>query len=47
VGLELDRVNDQPATVKRSIKEFTRSLAEAIAIVLVVSFLSLGLSNRG
>src|SRR5207247_7208504 len=25
VGLELDRVNDQPATVKRSIKEFTRS----------------------
>ena len=43
VGLELDRVNDQPATVKRSIKEFTRSLTEAVAIVLVVSFLSLGL----
>ena len=29
VGLELDRVNDQPATVKRSVKEFTRTLAEA------------------
>ncbi|MGZ5032305.1 MAG: efflux RND transporter permease subunit [Usitatibacter sp.] len=43
VGLELDRVNDQPATVKRSVHEFTRSLAEAVGIVLVVSFLSLGL----
>jgi multidrug efflux pump len=43
VGLELARVNDQPATVKRSVGEFTRSLAEAVAIVLVVSFLSLGL----
>ena len=43
VGLDLDRVNDQPATVKRSIGEFTRSLTEAVAIVLVVSFLSLGL----
>src|SRR5258706_4926150 len=43
VGLELDRVNDQPATVKRSVHEFTRSLTEAVAIVLVVSFLSLGL----
>ena len=43
VGLELDRVNDQPATVKRSVREFTRTLAEAVAIVLLVSFLSLGL----
>jgi multidrug efflux pump len=43
VGMELARVNDQPATVKRSIGEFTRSLTEAVAIVLVVSFLSLGL----
>jgi len=43
VGLELDRVNNQPATVKRSVGEFTRSLAEAVTIVLVVSFLSLGL----
>src|SRR5258705_3731000 len=43
VGLELDRVNNQPETVKRSVREFTRSLAEAVGIVLVVSFLSLGL----
>lgn len=43
VGLELDRVNDQPAAVKRSVGEFTRVLAEAVAIVLAVSFLSLGL----
>jgi multidrug efflux pump len=43
VGLELHRVNDQPATVKRSIREFTRTLAEAVAIVLTVSFVSLGL----
>jgi multidrug efflux pump len=43
VGLELDRVNDQPKAVKRSVSEFTRTLAEAVAIVLVVSFLSLGL----
>jgi multidrug efflux pump len=43
VGLELDRVNDQPATVKRSISEFTRTLAEAVGIVLIVSFVSLGL----
>ncbi len=43
VGLELARVNDQPRTVKRSVGEFTRSLAEAVGIVLVVSFASLGL----
>ncbi len=43
VGMELHRVNDQPAAVKRSIGEFTRTLAEAVAIVLLVSFLSLGL----
>jgi multidrug efflux pump len=43
VGLELDRVNDQPTAVKRSVREFTRTLAEAVAIVLLVSFLSLGL----
>ncbi|MEP7068080.1 MAG: efflux RND transporter permease subunit [Usitatibacter sp.] len=43
VGLELDRVNNQPETVKRSVREFTRSLSEAVGIVLIVSFLSLGL----
>ena len=43
VGLEIARVNNQPETVKRSVKEFTRTLAEAVGIVLLVSFLSLGL----
>jgi multidrug efflux pump len=43
VGLELARVNNQPETVKRSVREFTRSLSEAVAIVLLVSFVSLGL----
>jgi multidrug efflux pump len=43
VGIELSRVNNQPETVKRSVGEFTRALTEAVAIVLLVSFLSLGL----
>ena len=43
VGLELRQVADQPKAVARSVKEFVRSLAEAVIIVLVVSFLSLGL----
>lgn len=43
VGLSLDRVADQPRAVKRGVREFVKSLAEAVAIVLLVSFLSLGL----
>jgi len=43
VGLEIATVADQPKVVGRSAGEFTRSLAEAGAIVLAVSFLSLGL----
>ncbi len=42
VGLELNRVADQPKAVRRSIQEFVRSLAEAVLIVLAVSFFSLG-----
>ncbi len=42
VGVKLDVVADQPAVVRQSIGEFTRSLAEAVIIVLVVSFFSLG-----
>jgi multidrug efflux pump len=42
-GLELHRVNDQPKAVRNSVNEFARSLAEAVTIVLFVSFLSLGL----
>lgn len=42
VGMELSRVADQPQAVRRSISEFVRTLAEAVMIVLVVSFFSLG-----
>ena len=43
VGLEIATVADQPQVVARSAGEFKRSLGEAGAIVLAVSFLSLGL----
>jgi multidrug efflux pump len=42
VGLELRQVSDQPRAVRESVGEFVRALAEAIAIVLLVCFLSLG-----
>ena len=43
VGIEPKLVADQPVTVEHSIKEFMKTLWEAIAIVLAVSFVSLGL----
>jgi multidrug efflux pump len=42
VGITIHRVANQPEVVDESVREFTRSLAEALAIVLVVSFISLG-----
>ncbi len=42
VGIEFQQVSDQPAVVRLAIGEFMRALAEAVAIVLLVSFLSLG-----
>ena len=42
-GLKVDQVSNQPHIVKESIGEFSQSLFEAIAIVLLVSFMSLGL----
>jgi multidrug efflux pump len=42
-GIEIATVADQPQAVRRSSSEFTRALGEALAIVLAVSFLSLGL----
>ncbi|TDR40327.1 multidrug efflux pump [Tahibacter aquaticus] len=42
IGLELSRVADQPHAVQRSVNEFVRTLAEAVIIVLLVSFFSLG-----
>ena len=46
VGIELERVADQPRAVTASVSEFLVTLAEAIAIVLVVSFLALGLHTK-
>ncbi|WP_298623591.1 efflux RND transporter permease subunit [uncultured Zoogloea sp.] len=43
VGMELKEVASQPEAVQRSISEFVHSLAEAVIIVLVVCFFSLGL----
>ncbi len=41
-GMELRKVTDQPAAVRDSVGEFVKVLAEAVAIVLLVSFFSLG-----
>lgn len=45
VGIELHRVNDQPRAVRASVGEFIRSLAEAVVIVLAVTFFSLGVRS--
>ena len=42
VGIELGQISDQPAVVDRYVFEFLKVLAEAIVIVLVVSFVALG-----
>ncbi|WP_444925851.1 efflux RND transporter permease subunit [Microbulbifer sp. TRSA002] len=42
IGMELRKVSDQPAAVKRGVGEFLQVLAEALGIVLLVSFFSLG-----
>jgi len=44
-GLELHQTVNQPNVVKTSINEFIKSLAEAIVIVLLVSFASLGVRS--
>ncbi|MCE2907337.1 MAG: efflux RND transporter permease subunit [Burkholderiaceae bacterium] len=46
VGVSIERVQDQPAAVSRSVNEFVKVLIEAIVIVLAVSFISLGLHTR-
>jgi multidrug efflux pump len=43
IGMQLHRIADQPAAVRDSVGEFVRVLAEAVIIVLLVSFFSLGL----
>ncbi|MDG9881796.1 efflux RND transporter permease subunit [Pseudomonas putida CSV86] len=42
-GMELRKVSDQPAAVKTGVGEFVQVLVEALAIVLLVSFFSLGM----
>ncbi|MBO8132602.1 efflux RND transporter permease subunit [Dickeya fangzhongdai] len=43
VGVTIDRVADQPETVHKAISGFTHALFEAVAIVLAISFISLGI----
>ena len=46
VGIELDQIQNQPKAVSRSVGEFVHSLIEAVVVVLLVSFLSLGLHTK-
>ncbi len=41
-GIDIHFVSDQPRVVSHSVNEFMKTLAEAVGIVLAVSFLSLG-----
>lgn len=43
IGLDVHQVADQPQVVEEAVNEFVRALVEAVAIVLAVSFVSLGL----
>jgi multidrug efflux pump len=42
LGMQLRKVSDQPHAVRESVGEFVRVLTEAVVIVLLVSFFSLG-----
>jgi multidrug efflux pump len=42
VGIEVTQIADQPHIVDESVSEFFQTFLEALAIVLIVSFLSLG-----
>ena len=42
LGIEITQIADQPQIVEHSVSDFLRSFAEALAIVLAVSLLSLG-----
>jgi multidrug efflux pump len=43
IGVGVHQVSDQPIIVEESVSQFTHALFEAVAIVLAVSFVSLGL----
>ena len=47
LGVKLAQVQDQPVAVASSVNEFVRVLIEAVAIVLAVSIISLGLHKGG
>ena len=42
-AVDVIRVADQPVVVDEAVSQFTRALFEAVAIVLAISFISLGL----
>ena len=42
LGIEMEQIADQPKVVERAVGEFTKSFVEALCIVLLVSFVSLG-----
>lgn len=42
IGLEVSQISNQPEVVREAIGEFMKALGEALLIVLVVSFLSIG-----
>ncbi|WP_020587830.1 efflux RND transporter permease subunit [Desulfobacter curvatus] len=45
LGFDIHQVANQPMVVKDAIDEFIKTLAEAIAIIIVISLLSLGLRS--
>ncbi|MEP6722515.1 MAG: efflux RND transporter permease subunit [Variovorax sp.] len=47
MGVKLAQVQDQPVSVSTSVNEFVHVLIEAVAIVLAVSFIALGLHKGG
>ncbi|HEY1090613.1 MAG TPA: efflux RND transporter permease subunit [Burkholderiaceae bacterium] len=46
VGIEMAQMQNQPQAVSRSVGEFVHVLIEAVVIVLLVSFISLGLHTK-
>jgi multidrug efflux pump subunit AcrB len=46
LGVSLGQIQDQPKSVATSVNEFVKVLIEAVAIVLAVSVISLGLHQR-
>lgn len=45
-GIALQQVQDQPKSVNRSVQEFVKTLAEALVIVLLISFVALGIHTK-